>query len=282
MTTIKAAAVQNCATGDVDHNLAVLEHLTREAADAGAQLVAMPEFATAYDMDDAGMHIDPHDQESHPALARLRHLARDCGIWLLAGSLGVRAPDGRTFNRSLMLTPDGEIAAGYDKAHLFDVDLAGGESYRESDTIAPGSALVWADLLGTRLGMTICYDLRFAYLYRELAHAGAEILSVPAAFARKTGEAHWHVLLRARAIETGCFVIAPCQCGQQSDGRLKRYGHSLIIGPWGEVLAEGSAAEEGYIIADLDLSKVARARSMVPSLKHDRLLERPAETLAAE
>lgn len=270
MTMIKAAVVQNCATTEPEHNLSVLERLTTEAVAAGAQLVAWAEFATAYGIGENGIQVDAHPQASHHALKRAQALAKANSIWLLSGSLGIAAQDGRTHNRSFLLDPEGGIAAHYDKVHLFDVDLAGGESYRESDTIAPGNGKVTAELLGTKLGMSICYDVRFAYLYRALAQAGAQILSVPAAFAAKTGQAHWHVLLRARAIETGCFVIAPGQCGQQADGRLQRYGHSLIIAPWGEILAEGDAQQEGWIMADLDLSLVDKARRMVPALKHDR------------
>lgn len=281
MTVIQAAAVQNCATADRAHNLQTLSRLVGEAAKGGAQLVATPEFGVAYGLDDNDIQIDPHVEDAHPALRHLRGVADEHKIWLLAGTMGISAPDGRTFNRNFLIAPDGTIAARYDKVHLFDVDLAGGESYRESDAIAPGHTTTVADLLGTRLGMTVCYDVRFAYLYRSLAHQGAAIMSVPAAFARKTGQAHWHVLLRARAIETGSFVIAPCQCGEQPDGRLKRYGHSLIIGPWGQVLAEGDPLAEGVISASLDLDEVARARQMVPSLQHDRELDRP-DRIAAE
>jgi deaminated glutathione amidase len=175
-------------------------------------------------------------------------------------------------NRSYLVDPAGAVQARYDKIHLFDVDLAGGESYRESSTMQPGeTAVVVATPLG-RLGLSVCYDLRFPQLYRALAKQGAAVLFVPAAFTRTTGQAHWHVLLRARAIETGAFVVAPSQCGEAPDGKLARYGHSLIVDPWGEVLAEGGEAE-GVIIAEIDLGRVAEARRMIPALQHDRVFE---------
>lgn len=282
MVMIKLAALQNCAGVDVEENLMRIERLVNAAADDGAQLVAMPEFATAYAIGDTGIWVDPHPQDSHPSLQRLCRLAKTRQIWLLAGSLGILAPDGRTFNRSFLLNPEGGIAAFYDKIHMFDVDLAGGESYRESDSIAPGGESVVSDFFGSKIGLSVCYDVRFAYLYRQLAHLGAQILTVPAAFARKTGEAHWHVLLRARAIETGCFVVAPGQCGEQSDGRLKRYGHSLIVGPWGDVLAEASGDKEEFVSAEINLEDVAKARRMVPALKHDRHILTAEVDIAAE
>jgi predicted amidohydrolase len=183
--------------------------------------------------------------------------------------LGVTTPDGRTWNRSYLLDPEGAVRARYDKLHLFDVDLASGESYRESAVIAPGDRAVVAATPFGGVGLSVCYDLRFPQLYRALAKAGACVLLVPAAFTRTTGKAHWHVLLRARAIETGCFVVAASQCGEAPDGRLARYGHSLVVSPWGEVLAD-AGAEPGHVTATLDLEQVARARAMIPALRHDR------------
>ncbi|HET8728333.1 MAG TPA: carbon-nitrogen hydrolase family protein, partial [Alphaproteobacteria bacterium] len=193
------------------------------------------------------------------------------------GSLAIRLDGDRVANRSLLFDPAGRIVASYDKIHMFDVDLAGGESYRESATFRPGERAVVAPVAvpggSAGLGLTVCYDVRFAYLYRALAQAGADILSVPAAFTVPTGRAHWHVLLRARAIETGCFVIAPAQTGEHDRGR-RTYGHSLIVSPWGEVLAD-AGEEVGFVTADLDLSLVGQARTMVPALGHDRGFEGP-------
>ncbi|MGE4219659.1 MAG: carbon-nitrogen hydrolase family protein, partial [Alphaproteobacteria bacterium] len=208
-------------------------------------------------------------EAEEPALAAYRALAAELGIWLLAGSLVVKLTDDeRMANRSFLIDPQGNVAARYDKIHMFDVDLANGERYRESATFRPGDRMVVAETPWGGLGMTVCYDVRFPYLYRTLAKAGAGIIAVPAAFTRPTGQAHWHVLLRARAIETGCFVIAPAQCGVHEDGR-QTYGHALIVSPWGEVLADAGEAP-GLAMATLDLNAVEQARAMVPSLTHDR------------
>jgi predicted amidohydrolase len=193
---------------------------------------------------------------------------------LLLGSLAIKAGPGKVTNRSYLVDAAGEIAARYDKLHLFDVDLADGERYRESAAVAPGSNAVVAPTPWATLGLSICYDLRFPYLYRALAQAGAQILTVPAAFARTTGQAHWHVLLRARAIETGCYVLAPCQCGTHGGGR-PTYGHSLIVDPWGRILADGGD-EPGIVTATLDLAEVAKARAMIPALQHDRAIAGPS------
>jgi predicted amidohydrolase len=201
-------------------------------------------------------------------------MAREHAVWLAIGTLGVRAPDGRIWNRSYLVDPNGAIRARYDKIYLFDVDLAGGETYRESATIAPGEQAVVAETPFGGVGLSICYDLRFPQLYRALAKADARILMVPAAFTRTTGRAHWHVLLRARAIETGCFVLAASQCGEAPDGRLARYGHSLIVSPWGEVLAD-AGAEPGFVTASLDLGEVDAARRAIPALRHDRIFTLP-------
>jgi len=190
----------------------------------------------------------------------------------LLGSIGVLNDDGRISNRSYLTNPDGGLVAKYNKIHMFDVNLDGG-SYRESSTISPGDQVIVADTPWARIGLTICYDLRFAALYRRLAMAGAEVLATPAAFTKVTGEAHWHVLQRARAIENGCFVIAPCQYGKISGGG-ECYGHSLIIDPWGKVLADAGDGE-GYIVATLDLSEVAAARKRIPALQHDRTIRDP-------
>jgi predicted amidohydrolase len=220
-------------------------------------------------------------QENEKALAAYRALAQELGVWLLAGSLAIKLPDDeRLANRQFLIDDKGGIVASYDKIHMFDVNLANGETFRESKTYRPGDRAVVAQTPWAPLGMTICYDVRFPYLYRSLAHAGAKMLAVPSAFTRRTGEAHWHVLMRARAIETGCFVIAAAQCGDHEDGR-KSYGHSVIVGPWGEVIADGGD-EPGVIVADLDFAAVDKARSMIPSLTHDRSYPDPALADAAE
>jgi predicted amidohydrolase len=219
-------------------------------------------------------------ESDHPALGAFRELARETGAWILGGSITVRAGPGKVANRSLLLDPGGEIAGRYDKIHMFDVDLPGGESYRESDTYEPGRATCVARTPWGGLGMTVCYDLRFPWLYRDLALAGADFLSVPSAFTRPTGTAHWSVLLRARAIETGCFVFAPAQCGEHAGGR-KTYGHSLIVDPWGAVLAEAGEGV-GVIVADIDPSRVAEVRTSVPSLRHIRGYAPPSSLRAAE
>jgi predicted amidohydrolase len=207
-------------------------------------------------------------EASHPALAGFREAAAKAGAWLLIGSIGVKVEGERLANRSYLIDNSGTVVAKYDKIHMFDVDLAGGESYRESATFRPGDRAVLAETPWGLLGMTICYDLRFPHLYRALAQAGAQFISIPAAFTRPTGSAHWHVLMRARAIETGCFVIAPAQCGEHAQGR-KTYGHSLIVAPWGEVLADGGD-DVGIVSAQIDTAKIGEVRRMVPSLQHDR------------
>jgi deaminated glutathione amidase len=269
---LKVACVQHCAGLDGAANLATLAHLIEQAVGRGAELVCLPEYCAAYGMVDGRLDVGAMAESGHEALAVLREQARRHRCWLLIGSIGVLAEDGRILNRSCLVDPAGAVRARYDKIHLFDVDLARGESYRESSTIRPGKTASVVATPFARLGLTICYDLRFPQLYRALAKAGADVLLVPAAFTRTTGQAHWHVLLRARAIETGAFVVAPAQCGAAPDGRLARYGHALIVDPWGEVLPDGGE-EEGVIAAELDLARVAEARQMIPALRHDRVFE---------
>jgi len=220
-------------------------------------------------------------EDDNPALAAFRDIARETGAWLLVGSLAVRVAEAKLANRSFLVDPAGAIVARYDKVHMFDVEIGDGQTYRESALYQPGGEAVVADLPWGRLGMTICYDLRFPYLYRALAHAGADFVSIPSAFTVPTGRAHWQVLMRARAIETGCFVLAPAQCGEHAEGR-RTYGHSIIVGPWGEVLAE-AGDEPGFVIAEIDTARVAEARRKIPSLQHDRAVAPPAaRALAAE
>jgi predicted amidohydrolase len=266
--SFRAACIQNSATPDVTHDIAVLARLIRDAAAQGAGFVATPEYCAGLDTRDGLLYPVAPEEKDHPVLPAMASLASELGIWLLIGSIGVRAADGRINNRSYMLKPDGGIAARYDKIHMFDVDLGPGKVYRESATIAPGDTAVIAPCAEGRIGLSICYDLRFAALYRAYAQAGAEMLATPAAFTRMTGEAHWHVLQRARAIENGAYVIAPCQYGTLAGGS-QCYGHSLIVDPWGRVLADGGT-EEGIILAEIDLAMVAQTRSRIPSLHHDR------------
>lgn len=271
--TLRAALVQVNAGPEILPNLETAGRLVRDAVADGAQLVCLPENVSlmAQGRDKILARVKP--EESHPGVPFFRDLARDTEAWIMTGTLGCLLEDGRVANRAFVIAPTGDIVARYDKIHMFDVDLAGGESYRESATYRPGERAVVAPTPWGGLGLSICYDVRFAYLYRALAKAGASLITVPAAFTVPTGKAHWHVLLRARAIETGCFVLAPAQTGLH-DGNRGTYGHSLIISPWGEVLADAGEGV-GHIIADLDLSKVAEARRMVPSLGHDRTFDGP-------
>jgi predicted amidohydrolase len=267
--SLRIACVQLNSGAEIAPNIVASCALIREAHAQGAEFVATPEVSNLCEMRPGRAAEKAFFEAQEPALQAYRELAAELGIWLLAGSLVVKLEDDpRLANRSLLIDSSGGIVARYDKIHMFDVDLEGGESYRESARFRPGERAVVADSPWGPIGMTICYDMRFAYLYRQLAQAGARILTAPSSFARPTGRAHWHVLLRARAIETGCFMIAPAQCGDHEDGR-KTFGHSLVVSPWGEILAE-AAEEPGIILADLDLSRVDEARSMVPSLKHDR------------
>lgn len=271
--SLRVALVQVNAGPEIAPNLEQAGIFVRQAAARGAQLVCLPENVSLMAQGREKILARVKPEESHPGVPFFRDLARDTGTWIMTGTLGCLLPDGRVANRAFVIDPQGEIKARYDKIHMFDVDLAGGESYRESATYRPGEQAVVAPTPWGGLGLTICYDVRFAYLYRALAKAGASIITVPAAFTVPTGRAHWHVLLRARAIETGAFILAPAQTGIHDGGR-GTYGHSVIISPWGEVLAD-AGEERGVILADLDLSKVEEARRMVPSLGHDRTFTGP-------
>ena len=271
--TFRAACVQNCASGDMDATLQRSCEMVRKARDEGADLIAVPEYFSCLDVGDGGLETGAQPETGHPALACYQALAQETGAWILVGSIAINEGMEHSRNRSLMLDPQGNIQARYDKIHMFDVELGNGESYKESDRFEPGTHAVLSPTPWGPLGMTICYDLRFAYLYRALAKAGAMFLSCPAAFMKTTGEAHWHALLRARAIETGCYVIAPCQNGRH--GRANTYGHSLIVDPWGRVIGEGHGESEDIVIAEIDTAKVFEARSRVPALTHDRLFDMP-------
>ena len=235
--TVKVALVQMTAGPEIEPNLATAEALIRTAAKGGAHFVLTPENTSLIEPNKAHVFAKAIVEEKHPGLPRFSALARELKIWLLIGSMSIKVEETKLANRSFLFDAQGNIVARYDKIHLFDVDLPSGETYRESNIIRPGTQAVVADTPWGGVGLTICYDLRFAYLHRALAQAGAAIITVPAAFTVPTGKAHWETLLRARAIETGSFVLAPAQCGEHADGR-KTYGHSLIIAPWGEILAE--------------------------------------------
>jgi len=268
MATLKVACIQNCATPEVDHNIEACLRLTRQAASAGARLIALPEYFSGLRTEGPRIFPVAFRETEHPVIPAFAAAARSLEVTILLGSVAVMAPDGRIVNRSCLIDRQGRIAARYDKIHLFDVDLGEGRVVRESATIAPGGEAIVAAAEGAALGLTICYDLRFAQLYRALAQAGADVLAVPAAFMRLTGEAHWHVLNRARAIENGAFVVSPCQHGTLAGG-AECFGHSLIVDPWGRVLADGGE-DQGVITADIDLDEVAAARRRIPSLRHDR------------
>lgn len=264
---MKLALLQLNSGSDLDENIRTVGAMVADAAGRGAQLVATPE--NTFLMEAAGQDRMRYSHASHPAIWDAVEWAKKYKIWLLVGSIHV-TPEGekRSYNRSLLIDPNGHVAAHYDKIHLFDVDVPGDRSYRESDRILPARSLVTANCMGTTLGMTICYDVRFPQLYRALAKKGAEIIAVPAAFTQITGEAHWHVLLRARAIENGCFIIAPAQTGLHAEGR-RTYGHSLVVDPWGKVLADGGT-EPGIVMCDIHLDDVQKVRARIPSLSHDR------------
>jgi predicted amidohydrolase len=281
--TVKIALIQTNSGRDIAPNLAAVGDQVREAAARGARFVLTPENVAMLEPVRTQALDKAAPEATHPAIPAFADLARDLGIHLLAGSLAIKREDGLLANRSYLFDDKGRIAARYSKIHMFDVDLPNGERYRESSTFVPGEEAVLAPSPFGPIGLTICYDLRFPHLYRALAKAGAAILTVPSAFTMVTGEAHWHVLLRARAIETGCFVLAPAQTGTHAEGR-RTYGHSLAVAPWGEILGDGGA-EPGILYADLDLARIADARARVPSLQHDRPFAPPApgeEKTAAE
>jgi len=269
--TFKAAMIQMRSGLVPAANIDAAARLIGEAKAAGADYVQTPEMTNILAANRAQLFATVVEEKSDPSLAAFRELARKHAIHLHIGSLAVKHTDDRASNRGFLIDPRGEIVARYDKIHMFDVDLANGESYRESNNYAPGESAVVSDLPWGRLGISICYDVRFPALYRALAEAGATMLTVPSAFTKQTGEAHWHVLNRARAIENGSFVFAAAQGGKHENNR-ETFGHSLIVDPWGRVLAEGGT-EPGVVIAEIDPSQVAAARSRIPSLQHGRRFE---------
>lgn len=277
MTTLPIALIQTRTPASPAAALAHVEPLIRRAAAGGARLVLTPEATNFLIQDRAARDAVLVEADRDEVVAGLRALARELGVWLLIGSAIVRsghAGDDRAANRSLLIDDRGEVVATYDKLHVYDVDLPTGERWRESAAIRPGDGAVVADTPWGRLGLTICYDIRFPQLHRALARAGAVMIAVPAAFTVPTGEAHWETLLRARAIETGCYILAPAQAGLHEDGR-RTWGHSTVVAPWGEVVARLDHDEPDVLFATLDFDAVTRARQAVPQLTHDRDFAEP-------
>jgi predicted amidohydrolase len=272
--TLRAACVQLNSGNDLAANVSTACRLVREAAANAAQLVLTPEYALMLDGRGRVMREAALPPDGGTILAQMRELARELKIWLLLGSIIVRTDESRIANRSVLVAADGSIAATYDKIHMFDVTLPDGKVIRESSAYLPGTRAVVADTPWGRLGLTVCYDLRFPGLFRALAQAGASFISVPSSFQRQTGSVHWHTLLKARAIENTCYIFAPAMCGDHPGDR-QTYGHSLIVDPWGEVLADAGEAP-GVIYAEIDPARVAKMRRMLPSLEHDRAFQPPA------
>lgn len=254
---------------DPGANLRVVEEMVREAAGRGATYVQTPEMTNILERSRPDLFEKIRTQAEDPFLARLAPLAADLRIHLHLGSLAIRRADGKVANRGFVIGPDGAVLAAYDKIHMFDVDLANGESWRESATYTPGADAVLVDAGGMRVGMGVCYDVRFPHLFRTYGHAGAVAITAPAAFTRQTGEAHWHVLQRARAIENGCYMISAAQGGVHEDGR-ETYGHSIVVDPWGAIVVEADHADPAVIVADIDLAAPAAARGRIPSLRNER------------
>jgi predicted amidohydrolase len=271
--SFKAACIQLRSSDNVADNIRVTSALIREAAAGGARFIATPENTNIMAQDGRAKMAATFVEAQDPSLPAFAELAKDLHVWLLIGSLHIKVSETKTANRSYLFAPDGSIAARYTKIHLFDVTVASGESYRESSTVEGGHEAVVADTEFGAIGLSVCYDLRFPQLYRLLAKKGVFAFTIPSSFTVPTGAAHWHVLLRARAIENGAFVIAPAQGGTHANGR-KTYGHSLIVSPWGEVLAE-AGEDPGVIFADIDPSLSKQAREKVPNLQHDRVFGGP-------
>jgi deaminated glutathione amidase len=271
---MKVALIQTRTPATQAAALAHVLPMVREAAAAGAEFIATPEGTNVLQKDRERLLPMLRSLEDDDVVAGLREAAKDLSVWILIGSALVRREDGKAANRSVLVSPQGEITATYDKLHMFDVDLPTGETARESATYEPGERAVTARAGELKLGVTVCYDLRFPALYRALALAGAEVMTIPAAFTRPTGAAHWEVLMRARAIETGAFVLAPAQGGRHEDGR-GTWGHSLVVAPWGEVIAQLDHDEPGVLLADLDLAAPAKARAAIPNLVNARAFANP-------
>jgi len=270
-STFKVGLIQMRSGLDPQANLAAAKSAIEEAKRGGADYVLTPEMTNILARKRDQLFANIVTDEQDPTLVALREVARQLAIYIHIGSLAIKASPEKAVNRSFLIDRKGDVVARYDKIHMFDVDLTGGESYRESNNYRAGELAVLANLPWGRLGLTVCYDLRFPALYRALAEAGASFLAIPSAFTKQTGEAHWHVLLRARAIENGCFVFAAAQGGTHESGRVT-YGHSLIVNPWGRIVAEGGA-EPGVVMAEIDPTEVAAARAKIPSLNHGRRFE---------
>ena len=276
---MKFALLQLTSSDDPAENLDIVRGMMRQAADQGARFILTPEVTNCVSSSRTHQAAVLSTQDDDATLAGLREEAAQLGVWLLIGSLALKTtdPDGRFANRSFLIGPDGAIGAWYDKIHMFDVQVSEVETYRESAGFRPGDSAVLADAGFAKIGMTVCYDVRFPHLHRSLAQAGAQILTVPAAFSPVTGAAHWEPLLRARAIETGCYILAPAQTGlhpSSTGGTRRTYGHSMVISPWGEVLAD-AGTEPGITFVDLAMDDVAQARARVPALMHDRKFTPP-------
>ena len=267
--SFKAGLVQLRSGTDEAVNFAAAAALVREAAAMGADFISTPEITNLFEPDRKAMLAKITPQKDNMSVQGFSTLAKELQRWLHIGSLALRAEDGKALNRSLLFAPDGTLAAAYNKIHLYDVDLPNGDRYRESDVYQAGQNAVTAALPFCTLGLAICYDVRFPLLHHALAQAGANVILTPAAFTVPTGQAHWHVLQRARAIETGSFVMAAAQGGDHRNGR-QTYGHSLIVNPWGEVIAELAHDEPGVLLADIDVAQAVDARSRIPTLKNTR------------
>ena len=270
-TKLDISLIQLCSSADVEENIAATSALIKQAAAAGARLILTPENTALFEMNTGRLFEKAQPEQQNKALETFIRLASGLNVWLLIGSLAVKLSGKKLANRSFLISPKG-IAARYDKIHMFDVNLKGGESYRESKNFQAGSKAVTGETPWGPLGMTVCYDLRFPYLYRRLAHQGAGMIAVPSSFTAQTGRAHWHILLRARAIETGAFILAPAQAARHPDGR-ETFGHSLVVDPWGGVLLDAGDIESGAFNITLDLTKIKKARDAIPALKHDRTLK---------
>ena len=272
MTSVKVGCVQLNSGPDIEENLKEAGTLIREAARDECEFIATPENTDFMRSTPQLTLATALESADHPGMAFFSALAKELSVWILVGSMKIKVSEKAVANRSFLFRDTGQLVASYDKIHLFNVDLPNGESHREGDTVIAGEKAAVVNTPWKKLGMSICYDVRFPYLYRAMAHQGAAMMAIPAAFTEHTGKAHWEVLLRARAIETGSFVIAPAQCGEHEGGR-STYGHSMIVGPWGQVLAEKTEATPGFIARKIDLLDVTKVRTAIPSLEHDRTFE---------
>ncbi|HXV11425.1 MAG TPA: carbon-nitrogen hydrolase family protein [Burkholderiales bacterium] len=272
--SVRIACLQMNSGNEFTVNLTTFSAMAREAAERGAEFILSPEYFLMMDGSGRVMREAALDEQGEPAISALTELARELGVWLLAGSITLKSGEGRMCNRSILISAGGDVVATYDKIHMFDATLPDGKVIRESSAYRPGESAVLAQTPWGTLGMTVCYDLRFPGLFRALAQAGAILITVPSSFQRQTGRAHWHALLRARAIENECFILAPAMCGDHA-GNRQSYGHTLVVDPWGEVIAEGGESPE-IVYAEIETRRVARVRGMIPSLDHDRPFAPPA------